>query len=81
VTPFDPKWQCELPDATKSLELRSVILQHRDEVEYMRYMYYATKSFSQFLSHFIFIHFFKMSNSVVECFLQSLPYSMCGDVS
>jgi hypothetical protein len=52
VTPFDPKWRCELLDARKSLELRSVIFQHSDEVEYMRYMYYATKSFSQFLSHF-----------------------------
>jgi hypothetical protein len=45
LTPFDPKWWRELPDATKSLELRSVIFQHRDEVEYRRYMYCATKSF------------------------------------
>jgi hypothetical protein len=34
------------------LELRSAILQHSDEVEYNRYMYRATKSFSQFVSHF-----------------------------
>jgi hypothetical protein len=53
VRPFDPQWRCELPDATRSLELRSVIFQHRDEVEYRRYMYCATKSFSQFLSHFL----------------------------
>jgi hypothetical protein len=52
VTPFNPKWRHELPDAIKSLELRFVIFQHRDEVECMRCMYYATKSFSQFLSHF-----------------------------
>jgi hypothetical protein len=52
VTPFDPKWWHKLPDATKSLELRSVISQHRDEVKYKRYMYCATKSFSQFLNHF-----------------------------
>jgi hypothetical protein len=52
VTPFDPKWRRELPDATRSLESRSVIFQHRDEVENRRYIYCATKSFSQFLSHF-----------------------------
>jgi hypothetical protein len=52
VTPFAPQWQCELPDTSKSLELRSTIFQYRDEVEYRRYMYCATKSFSQFLSHF-----------------------------
>jgi hypothetical protein len=52
VTLFAPQWRCELPDATKSLELRAAIIQHRDEVEYNRYMYYATKSFSQFVSHF-----------------------------
>jgi hypothetical protein len=52
VTPFAPQWWCELPDATKSLELRAAIFQHRDEVEYNRYMYCATKSFSQFVSHF-----------------------------
>jgi hypothetical protein len=51
VTPFDPQWRHKLLDATKSLELRSLIFQHRDEVEYRRYMYCATKSFSQFLSH------------------------------
>jgi hypothetical protein len=34
-------------------------------------------NFSVILS---FIHFFKMSNSIVECFLQSLLYSMCGEV-
>jgi hypothetical protein len=34
-------------------------------------------NFSVILS---FIHFFKMSNSIVECFLQSLRYSMCGEV-
>jgi hypothetical protein len=65
VTPFAPEWRCELPDASKSLEMRSVIFQHRDEVECRRYMYCATKSFSQFLSH-LELHplFFKMSNSV-----------------
>jgi hypothetical protein len=52
VTPFAPEWRCELPNASKSLELRSIIFQHRDEVECRRYMYYAIKSFSQFLSHF-----------------------------
>jgi hypothetical protein len=52
VTLFAPQWRCELPNATKSLELRAAIFQHRDEVEYNRYMYYATKSFSQFVSHF-----------------------------
>jgi hypothetical protein len=30
VTPFSPQWRRELPDATKSLELRSAIFQHRD---------------------------------------------------
>jgi hypothetical protein len=38
VTPFDSQWWRELPDATKSLELRYAIFQHRDEVEYRRYM-------------------------------------------
>jgi hypothetical protein len=52
VSPFAPEWRCELPNASKSLELRSIIFQHRDEVECRRYMYYAIKSFSQFLSHF-----------------------------
>jgi hypothetical protein len=52
VTPFAPQWRRELLDATKSLELRAAIFQHRDEVEYNRYMYCATKSFSQFVSHF-----------------------------
>jgi hypothetical protein len=52
VTPFAPQWRRELPDITKSLELRSTIFQHRDEMEYNRYMYYTTKSFSQFVSHF-----------------------------
>jgi hypothetical protein len=52
VTLFVPQWRHELPDVKMSLELRSVIFQHRDEVEYRRYMYYATKSFSQFLNHF-----------------------------
>jgi hypothetical protein len=46
VTPFAPQWRSELPDATKSLELRFAIFQHKDEVEYNRYMYCATKSFS-----------------------------------
>jgi hypothetical protein len=52
VTPFAPQWRRELPDVTKSLELRTAIFQHRDEVEYNRYMYCATKSFLQFVSHF-----------------------------
>jgi hypothetical protein len=52
VTQFDPKRRHKLSDATKLLELRSLIFQHRDEVEYRRYMYCATKSFSHFLSHF-----------------------------
>jgi hypothetical protein len=39
VAPFAPQWRRELLDATKSLELRSVIFQHRDEVEYNRYIY------------------------------------------
>jgi hypothetical protein len=52
VIPFAPQWRRELPDASKSLELRSVIFKHRDEVEYKRYMYCVTKSFSLFLSHF-----------------------------
>jgi hypothetical protein len=51
VTPFAPQWRRDLPDATKSLELRSAIFQCRDEVEYIRYMYNETKSFSQFVSH------------------------------
>jgi hypothetical protein len=54
VTPFVPHWRHELPDVKQSLELRFVIFQHRDEEEYKRYMYCATKSFSQFLSHSIF---------------------------
>jgi hypothetical protein len=52
VTPFAPQWRRELPDVTKSLELRTAIFQQRDEVEYNRYMYCATKSFLQFVSHF-----------------------------
>jgi hypothetical protein len=52
VAPFASQWWRELPDATKSLELRAAIFQHRDEVEYNSYMYCATKSFSQFVSHF-----------------------------
>jgi hypothetical protein len=52
VSPVAPEWWRELPVALKSLELRSIIFQHRDEVECRRYMYCATKSFSQFLSHF-----------------------------
>jgi hypothetical protein len=46
VTPFASHRRRELPDVTKSLELRSAIFRHKDEVEYMRYMYYASKSFS-----------------------------------
>jgi hypothetical protein len=52
VTPFVPQWRHELPNAKKSLDLRSVIFQHRDELEYRRHMYCATKPFSQFHSHF-----------------------------
>jgi hypothetical protein len=52
VTPFAPQWRYELSDASKSLELRCAIFQHRDEVEYRRYMYCATMSFSHFLSYF-----------------------------
>jgi hypothetical protein len=67
-TPFTPQWRRDLPDATKSLELRSNIFQHKVEVEYNRYMYYTTKSFSQFVIS-SFIHFFlKMSTSIFECF-------------
>jgi hypothetical protein len=54
VTPFVPQWRREFPYAKQSLELRSVIFQHIEEVEHKRYMYCATKSFSQFLSHSIF---------------------------
>jgi hypothetical protein len=53
VTPFVPQWRHKLLDGKMSLELRSVICQHKDEVEYQMYMYCATKSFSQFLSHFV----------------------------
>jgi regulator of replication initiation timing len=58
VTPFAPEWRRELPDATKSLELRSAIFQYKDEVEYQRYMSCAPKSFLQFLAILSFIHFF-----------------------